>query len=161
MPTSSFGEDIVQKKNGLDKNIIMKNYSLLNSFLVAILCLSIMFNAFGIIASFGKTEYDVFSQVELFLALASIAGSLLILRLNKWGYWIMVGARILIIVVGIIQVNTLEKKGFVIPDSAISGLVIRNLSQIVFLSLLMLLRKDGKSAYQVLWNKMPFEEVHS
>lgn len=127
----------------------MKKYSPLHDALVIILWLSIIGTAYSIIRSFGALGEELFSYFELLLALASIFGAVLILRLNKNGYWMMVWSRILMALAGLLYASSLENASSYI----VNGVLIRNLGQIVFLSLLMLLKKDGKNAYQVLWYK--------
>ena len=61
----------------------------------------------------------------------------------------MVGPRILMIVVGLFMTSSID----------VGSLFLQNLGQIAFLSLLMLLKKDGMNAYQVLWLKLPPEEM--
>lgn len=61
----------------------------------------------------------------------------------------MVEPRILMIVIALTMTSSID----------VGALFLQNLGQIVFFSLLMLLKKDGMNAYQVLWFKLPPEET--
>lgn len=138
----------------------MKTTSPLNNFLVIILWISIIGTALGIIRGFSNLGETTSSYPELFLALTSITGAVLMLRLNRWGYWMMVVARLLLIFVGLMQINELESQGLYVPSSAMNYILIRSLGQIAFLSLIMLIKKNGMNAYQILWYKMPTDNEY-
>lgn len=127
----------------------MKTISPLNNVFVTILWISIIANAISILNNLRRIDTMPLGYLSVILALASIGGAVLILRLNKWGYWLMVGSRILIIVIGLSMTSLID----------VGSLLTQNLGQITFLSLLMLLKKDGMNAYQVLWFKLPPEET--
>lgn len=126
----------------------MKTYSPFNGAMVAILWISIIANAISILNSLSRIDTMPLDYLSIILALVTISGAYLILRLNKWGYWLMVGPRILMMVIGLTMISSID----------VGALFLQNLGQIAFLSLLMLLKKDGMNAYQVLWLKLPPEE---
>lgn len=136
----------------------MNNNYPLNSLLVFLLGISIIGTAYRIITELSgiNITVDFYTVLSIILALTSIAGSILILLLNKWGYWMMVGSRVLLILLMILQFDNLG--GQVQYSGLISQAVFSNLGQIAVLSLLMLLKKNGMNAYQVLWFKMPEED---
>lgn len=135
----------------------------LNNILVALLWISIVINALSIIGSFTNHNADglvspLWQFVEIVLACTSVLGSWLILQVRKVGFYLMVGSRLAMILVcyfeaqQLLNSETVSTLGMNLSASSMMvGSLVQNLGQIIFLSALLTLRKNGKSGYDVLW----------
>lgn len=136
----------------------MKVFPPYHGLLDAVLCLCLTFSTFKLFSTLFRDNYSEISYPYIVLAVLFITGTFLMLRFNKWGYWIMVGSRILLTIYCLWclceykflceALSVLEYCYIFIP-----------LAQVVVISLLMLLKKNGMNAYQVLWQKVPDENI--
>ncbi len=89
------------------------------------------------------------------LAACAVVGAFMLLNANKIGFYIIVAVNVIIGVLAFYQYTQISADQYgalyeSIRSKALLG-VFGCLGQIVVLMLLMLLKKDGKNAYQVLW----------
>lgn len=115
----------------------------LNDIFVVVLLLGVFGGLGQIIQGFANfDETPVISIISLVLTVVSLYGIYLILCLKKMGYWLVILPKVIDVVVALI----------VFSDYDITSGIIMDLGSIAIISLLMLLRKNGKNAYQLLWN---------
>lgn len=134
---------------------------LLNSWLVGILWIKIVFTTLGIAGEIWKmfTDADYSSPlvvVNIVLAVCAVIGGYWLLHAEKRGFYLIVGANIALAILSYYQYTQIsdEKYGMLYgmaKSSAFRG-VWSSLCQILFIMLLMLLKKDEKNAYHVLWS---------
>lgn len=114
----------------------------MNDVLVVVLIINLIMGAFSIIGALRSDIIDeLVTVVSIAFTLIGMYGIYLILCLKKLGYWLLIAPKILGIVVGLIFASD-----YYTVDS-----IVFNVASIAFISLLMLLRKNGKNAYQLLW----------
>lgn len=131
-----------------------------------ILWLSIVFTGISLVGTvFSSNSNSVISPIwliaDVLLGVASIYGAYQILQTQKEGYSIMVTTRLLIIVLTYFEVQDLLNHSDArmdmyvrrVASDAFTRSVLVNLGQILFLSLLLMLRKNGKSGFDVLWRR--------
>lgn len=121
----------------------------LNDFFVVILLISVFGGIGQIIRGFSSiSDTPVVSIVSILLTSVALYGIYLILCLKKMGYWFLILPKVIDVVVALIFLS----------DYDITNAVVIDLGSIAIISLLMLLRKNGKNAYQLLWNGYNPEE---
>ena len=130
---------------GMILGLFPKANKYLNSWLTYILCLQMILSAVGLVMGFvdliTKPEgIQTIDLLELLLSTIPVVGALLLLLVKRIGFYLMV---IPYLLVGILCM---------IPPCQWEG-VEMCFGEIAFIMLLMLLKKNGKNAYQVLWNK--------
>lgn len=125
------------------KNNKQKKDTPLNDFLVVFLLLNVIGGFFQAISSISKFgDSPLLALFELAGALLTIYGIYLILCLKKTGYFILVIPQAIAIIAALILA----------PFAVVNSFVVSCAASIVVVTLLMLLRKNGKSAFQLLWN---------
>ena len=133
---------------------------LLNSWLVGILWIKIVFTTLSVVENiwkmFMEADYNTPLVVaNVMLAIFAIIGGYWLLHAEKRGFYLIVGTNIALAILSYYQYTqiTFEEYGMYLnmaQQSALRG-VWGGLGQILFIMLLMLLKKDGKNAYHVLW----------
>lgn len=133
---------------------------LLNSWFVAILWIKIVFTSLSIIGAIWKIftdSDDILLNVEnILLAIGAVLGAYLLLKAQKNGFYLIVVTNIVLAMLSYYQFTqiTVDEYGMmydIAQQGALRG-VLGSLGQIIFIMLLMLLKKDGRNAYQVIWN---------
>ncbi len=143
---------------------------MLNPWLVGILWMKVLISLLSIISiSFGIfnnfESYSWLDCIGILVAVAAICGVYMITQADKMGFYIFVGAECLLALIAYDQYLNISPTQFSYSyngsldyayryarNTALNS-VWSNLGQIVFVMLLLLLRKNGKNAYQVLWDK--------
>jgi hypothetical protein len=139
--------------NDLNKSREKVKYGELNIFLKYALWIGVII---GIISHYGNnTEYIsnhreylyLFMTVNFILGAISIIGCMIILRMKNFiGYLVIVFNALLACVLSVILNYLLQQYNvFNIADT-----IIRNVTSVCVISLLLLLKKNGKSAYSLL-----------
>ena len=133
---------------------------LLNSWLVGILWIKIIFSSLGIVGQIWKMITDAsyaspLVAVNVVLAVCAVIGGYWLLQAEKRGFYLIVGANIALSILSYYQYTqiTVEEYGMffnMAQQSAFRG-VWGSIAQIIFIMLLMLLKKNGKNAYNVIW----------
>lgn len=114
----------------------------LNDVLVVILLIGVIGGIFQIINSFRYlSQSPVAAILSILFTAVAMYGIYLILSLKKAGYWLLILPKLIDLVVVV-----LVSSGYGVKDA-----VVMDLGGIAIISLLMLLRKNGKNAYQLLW----------
>lgn len=133
----------------------------LNEFTVAILWISLVMNSLSLLFFiFQRGEGSISPMAEALIAILSLLGTILLLHVRKTGFFLMVGARLLMIVIAYFEARQLIESGGEILSGhnvTLGGLMtqplITNLGQILFLCFILSLKKNGKSGFEVLWRK--------
>jgi len=133
----------------------------LNEFTVAILWISLVMNSLSLLFFiFQRGEGSISPMAEALIAILSLLGTILLLHVRKTGFFLMVGARLLMIVIAYFEARQLIESGSEILSGhnvTLGGLMtqplITNLGQILFLCFILSLKKNGKSGFEVLWRK--------
>lgn len=133
---------------------------LLNSWFVAILWVKIVFTSLSVIAAIWEiftNSNDILLDLEnILLAIGAIFGAYLLLKAKKSGFYLIVVTNIILAMLSYYQFTqiSVDEYGMIYnlaQQSAFRG-VWGSIGQIIFIMLLMLLKKDGRNAYQVIWN---------
>ena len=133
---------------------------ILNSWFIAILWIKIVFTSLRIIGAIWEIFTDsngVLLKLEnILLAIGAVLGAYLLLKVEKRGFYLIVVTNIILAMLSYYQFTqiTIDEYGMmydIAQQSALRG-VWGSLGQIIFIMLLMLLKKDGRNAYQVIWN---------
>lgn len=124
-------------------NTNKKKETPLNDILVVFLLLGVLGGIFQLIREFSHIDDNpIMSIISILLLLISLYGIYLILCLKKMGYWLLIIPKVIDIIVAL----------FVFPGYIVKNVIVMDLGLIVFITLLMLLRKNGKNAFQLLWH---------
>lgn len=131
----------------------------LNRIFVVILWINIFFTSvatFELIDKFTSNN-DTVVLLNALLSACAVVGAFLLIKANKKGFYIIVAVNVIMGFLAFYQYTqtSVDEYG-ILHESAKSGAVkgvLGCLGQIVVLMLLMLLKKDGKNAYQVLWGE--------
>lgn len=133
---------------------------LLNSWFVAILWVKIVFTSLSVIAAiweiFTNSNDILLDLGNILLAIGAILGAYLLLKAKKMGFYLIVLTNIILAMLSYYQFTQISVDEYgmmynLAQQSAFKG-VWGSLGQIIFIMLLMLLKKDGRNAYQVIWN---------
>lgn len=121
----------------------------LNDIFVVVLLLGVLGGVGQIIKGFISIGANPIESIfSILLTAVALYGIYLILCLKKMGYWFLILPKVIDVVVALIFLS----------DYDITNAVVMDLGSIAIISLLMLLRKNGKNAYQLLWNGYNPEE---
>lgn len=133
---------------------------LLNSWFVAILWIKIVFTSLSVIAAiweiFTNSNDILLDLGNILLAIGAILGAYLLLKAKKIGFYLIVLTNIILAMLSYYQFTQISVDEYgmmydLAQQSAFRG-VWGSIGQIIFIMLLMLLKKDGRNAYQVIWN---------
>ncbi len=132
----------------------------LNSFLIAILWIKLAFTSLGILGQLWEFIKDADSidpvmVTGIVLAICAVLGVYLLLKVEKTGFYLIVAADIAIAILSYYRYTHISASEYGMVYSFARELAFKgvwsNIGQIILLMLLMLLKRDGKNAYQVLW----------
>jgi hypothetical protein len=143
----------------------------LHGLVTFIMGLSIVITGLSIIGSFwdvinwspDSITSPIWVMAEILLMLLSIYGAYKILKTQKIGYKIIVFTRLAFIAVTYFEVSEFINSPDVVDTNydvqkyasdILTKTVIVNIGQIIFLSLILMLRKNGRSGWDVLWRRV-------
>lgn len=132
----------------------------LNSWFNAILWLNIVFSGIGLIMNasslFTEGGIDLYGVGSSVAVCVVLFGFYRMLQEDKNGFYLFVAGCLLNAVVAYIQYANMSADDYGFAFSAARDMVFKvvwtSLGKIFFMMLLMLLRRDGKNVYQVLWD---------
>lgn len=135
---------------------------LLNSWFVGIMWIKIVFSVLGIIGQVWHMFSDITSAnpivvISVVLAVCAVTGGYWLLGAEKKGFYMIVGANIALAILSYYQYTQIsaDECGMLYnmaKQEAFRG-VWGNICNIIILMLLMLLRKNGKNAYEIIWTR--------
>lgn len=132
---------------------------MLNRTFVVILWIKIFLTCGAVFEQIDKytSNNDTMVLFNALLSACAVVGAFLLIKANKKGFYILVAVNVIIGVLVFYQYTQISVDEYgMLYESAKSRAIIGILGclgQIVVLLLLMLLKKDGKTAYQVLWGE--------
>lgn len=134
----------------------------LNKWFTGILWVKIAFTSLGLISLIvsyirqGNNNLPLECATVIITALA-IVGAYQLTQANRLGFYLVVGTNLFAAIMSYVQYINLDPDDFGIfydmASSRVLSGVWSGLAQIVILLLLMLIRQNGKNAYEVLWGK--------
>lgn len=127
----------------MDKKSKKQESTPLNDLFVVVLIINFIGGVFTLIRDVTVAEGDALLLLSSILfTIIGLVGIYLILCLKKLGFWLLIIPKIIDIIVALMMTSNYDNTNAIILDIA----------SITIILLLMLLRKNGKNAYQLLWN---------
>ena len=124
--------------------VIPKADKFFNAGLTTILRIQLVFTAIalvmGTIVILLQSEYKTEDIIELAFVTCVVIGAVLLLSVKKIGFYMIVLPNLLVGILGLFPPYNMRSVGM-------------SFGEITLIMLLMLLRKNGRNAYQVLWNR--------
>ena len=155
-----------------EEHYYVPNYTIndLHGVVKVIMWLSIIFTGLSLVGTvfgnFGQnsdaTISPVWMVIEAMIGATSICGAYQILQVQKTGYHLLVFTRIAIIILTYFEAQDLlnspqvEMLGSYVhryTSDILTRTFFVNIGQIIFLSLILTLRKNGRSGFDVLWKR--------
>lgn len=134
----------------------------LNKWFTGILWIKIAFTSLGLISLVVNyiqqgSENLPWECATVIITALAIVGAYLLTKANRLGFYLVVGTNLFAAIMSYVQYINLDPDDFgmfydMASSRVLSG-VWSGLAQIVILLLLMLIRQNGKNAYEVLWSK--------
>lgn len=134
--------------------------SKLNSWFVAILWVKITFTTLSVIGRMWKiftdeNYYTLLVAADVMLAICAIIGAYWLSKARKKGFYMIVGVNVVLAAIVFYQYTQITTNEYGALYDMARRTVLRgvwiSLGQIALLMLLMLLKDNGKNAYQVIW----------
>ncbi|MCR5315568.1 MAG: hypothetical protein K6E52_06705 [Bacteroidaceae bacterium] len=161
---------MTEETNNIQEQTYVPNYTSddLHGVVKVIMWLSIITSGISIVSTvFSSSSNSVISPfwvgAEVLLGVITIWGAYQILQTEKEGYKALVATRLVIIVVTYFETRewlsspqAAMMPGYVqnMADSILTRTFFVNIGQIIILSLILMLRKNGHSGFDVLWKRI-------
>ncbi len=138
---------------------LFKGNELLNKWFVGILWLKIVFSSLALtVAIIGQinSNPDWWFFIDVVLMLIAIGGAYLFISANKIGFYLVIGPNLISAIICWIMYINFDSSAYgmfaeIVTQQYLKG-VWTGIGQIILILLLMLLSRNGKNVYQVLWN---------
>lgn len=139
---------------------LFKGNEKLNQWFVGVLWLKIVVSSIALIGSIiGQLDSDPdwWYMIDVVLMLCAIGGAYLLTTANKVGFYLVVGTNLIVAIISFVRYINFDSSEYGMFAGMATQQILKGvwsgLGQIVLLLLLMLLSRNGKNVYQVLWGQ--------